>query len=297
VKKMNKKKALLVGINDYEQISDLRGCHNDVTNVRNILKQYFGFTNKDIRVLLDSRATRENVLARMEWLSEGMKKGDKIFFHFSGHGSQIRDRDGDELRDHMDEILCMWGMSWDKGYIIDDEFDNWLNSISSDVIVEVLFDCCHSGTGASINPVQRSRAVGKRDEVDADIIGRFLPPPFDIELRSEGEDLLLKRFVNAAIPVMLEGLRENTLSRPVPKRYIWSGCGEAQTSADAYIGGSFNGAFSYYWCKHVRETSGKVKRHELLAKVRSSLRFNGYIQIPELTCSEPFAWLPIMDTA
>jgi Caspase domain len=30
---------------------------------------------------------------------------DKLLFHFSGHGSQIRDRDGDELKDQLDEII------------------------------------------------------------------------------------------------------------------------------------------------------------------------------------------------
>ena len=51
--------ALLVGVNDYKGISDLRGCINDVTNMRDILKTYLGFTNKDIRVLVDNRGTKK----------------------------------------------------------------------------------------------------------------------------------------------------------------------------------------------------------------------------------------------
>ena len=46
------KKALLVGINDYQRINDLSGCINDVTNVRDVLLKYFGFTVPDIRVLV-----------------------------------------------------------------------------------------------------------------------------------------------------------------------------------------------------------------------------------------------------
>ena len=42
------KKALMVGINDYKSINDLSGCINDVTNMRNILTTYLGFTNKDV---------------------------------------------------------------------------------------------------------------------------------------------------------------------------------------------------------------------------------------------------------
>jgi len=31
------RRALLVGINDYKGISDLRGCINDVTNMRDVI--------------------------------------------------------------------------------------------------------------------------------------------------------------------------------------------------------------------------------------------------------------------
>ncbi len=60
-----KKQALLVGINDYMGVNDLQGCINDVTNVRSVLKTFFGFGNNEIRVLTDSRATKKNILERL----------------------------------------------------------------------------------------------------------------------------------------------------------------------------------------------------------------------------------------
>ena len=114
------KRALLVGVNDYQGISDLRGCINDVTNMRNILKTYLGFKNEDIRVLVDRRASKANILHRLRLMVDEAKAGDFLVFHFSGHGSQIRDRDGDELRDQMDELICPWDMNWDNGFITDD---------------------------------------------------------------------------------------------------------------------------------------------------------------------------------
>ena len=101
-----KREALLVGINDYYGVNDLQGCINDVTNVRSILKTFFGFENTDIRVLTDSRATKQNILSRLEKMVRNAVSGDYLIFHFSGHGSQIRDREGDELADHMDELIC-----------------------------------------------------------------------------------------------------------------------------------------------------------------------------------------------
>ena len=78
------KKALLVGINDYRQINDLSGCINDVTNVRDILLKYFGFTVPAIRLLVDSRATKANIMSRLHWLVTGAKRGDVLVFHFRG---------------------------------------------------------------------------------------------------------------------------------------------------------------------------------------------------------------------
>src|SRR5512133_2285422 len=104
-------KALLVGINKYRLPgSALQGCLNDVTNMRHMLLTYFGFTVEEIRVVVDERATKNAIIERLEWLAEGARPGGRLVFHYSGHGSQIRDRHGDELKDRMDEILCPYDM-------------------------------------------------------------------------------------------------------------------------------------------------------------------------------------------
>src|SRR2546425_1267038 len=110
------RKGLLVGINDYQEVNDLKGCINDVTNLREILKTFLGFQNSDLRLLIDSRATKMNIISRLNWLVRGAKAGDYLVFQFSGHGSQIRDRDGDELADHLDELICPYDMDWDGTY-------------------------------------------------------------------------------------------------------------------------------------------------------------------------------------
>ncbi len=142
------KKALLVGINKYRiPGADLNGCVNDVTNVRDILLKYFGFTVKDIRVIVDERATKKNIISRLHWLVDNAKEGDCLLFHYSGHGSQIVDRDGDELKDRMDEILCPHDMDWDGNFISDDDLSKIFKNIAKGIRLEILLDCCHSGTG------------------------------------------------------------------------------------------------------------------------------------------------------
>lgn len=250
------KKALLVGINDYKQINDLSGCINDVTNVRDILLKYFSFTVPDIRILADSRATKANILNRLKWLVASAKKGDDLIFHYSGHGTRLRDRDGDELKDHMDEAICPWDTNWDGGVILDDDLYNIFKGINAGVNLEVILDSCHSGTGTKELMFMKDMKI------------RFMLPPVDIESRTE-EGLKTRRF----------GLKsqQKTLNH-----VLWAGCKDNQTSADAMIGNTYNGAFTYYFCKHIRDTQGKIARRELIKRVRASLRHEGYSQVPQL---------------
>src|SRR5262249_48748414 len=115
------RKALLVGINEYQSFKGLKGCINNITNFRENLKSFFGCRNEEVRLLANARATKDNILARLNWLVRGAKAGDLLVFQFSGHGSQVRDRDGDELSDHLDEILCPSDMNWDGNCITDDD--------------------------------------------------------------------------------------------------------------------------------------------------------------------------------
>ena len=41
----------------------------------------------------------------MNWLVRGAQPNDSLFFHYSGHGSQQQDSDGDEV-DGTDETIC-----------------------------------------------------------------------------------------------------------------------------------------------------------------------------------------------
>lgn len=263
------KKALLVGINDYQGISDLRGCLNDVTNMRNILKTYLGFTNRDIRVLVDNRATKANIISRLEYMVREAKTGDFLVFHFSGHGSQIRDRNGDELDDHMDEIICPYDMDWDGTFITDDTFNNIFSKLPKGVLLEVFLDSCHSGTGLRDIAFNRPESLGPEHPT----LNRFLPPPIDIECRVEGEEEDIKSQRS------FKGPRRSTVHH-----ILWAGCKDNQTSADAYISNSYNGAFTYFFCKNIRSSGGNISRKELLRRVKQSLYNDGYSQIPQLEC-------------
>ncbi|HEY9743388.1 MAG TPA: caspase family protein, partial [Coleofasciculaceae cyanobacterium] len=94
-----RKLAMLVGINEYpDPVTDLQGCLNDVELQHELLMHRFGFNPKDIIIVSDNAATndlkptRANILRVFkEHLIAQAKPGDVVVFHYSGHGSLVKD--------------------------------------------------------------------------------------------------------------------------------------------------------------------------------------------------------------
>jgi uncharacterized caspase-like protein len=82
--------ALIVGVSDYKYILDLRFCDDDATIIYNFLKSPQGgeVPDNQIRVLIDSEASKSNILLSMEKLFAQATKNDLVMFFFSGHGSK-----------------------------------------------------------------------------------------------------------------------------------------------------------------------------------------------------------------
>lgn len=141
------KKALLVGIN-YESNPNARlyGCINDINNMSDVLVDAFGYRLENITKLRDDvqqfQPTRANILTRLAQLVRDSANCEEIWFHYSGHGAQIYDRNGDE-RDGLDEIIVPVDYAT-NGIITDDEIFNILRFSRCRTIL--LFDSCNSGT-------------------------------------------------------------------------------------------------------------------------------------------------------
>jgi hypothetical protein len=258
------RKALLIGINQYENVTSLKGCGNDVFNLSGVLREFAGFDSAEVRAVAHDRATKKRIEDRIDWLLSGAKAGDLLVLHFSGHGSQVRDRNQNELSDDLDEILCPYDMDWDGTFITDDYLQERLR-VPSGVVLEVILDTCHSGQGS-----EQVGFSGLAPNVsDPDRQPRFIEPPVDILIRHSGESLPAKRL-----------FRSPTVASHVA---LWSACAEFQTAADARINGVFNGAFTFYFCEHLRQTQGTIARSELLRRVKNSLAQAGFTQVPELS--------------
>jgi hypothetical protein len=93
--------------------------------------------------------TTANILRWMKWLVEDARAGDSLFLHYSGHGGQTPDKDGDEI-DGMDETILP--VDYEKaGQIVDDDMHEILiKNLKPGVRMTVIFDSCHSGTALDL---------------------------------------------------------------------------------------------------------------------------------------------------
>jgi hypothetical protein len=155
------KRALLVGINYVGTAYELYGCINDATNMMAQLQSYFPAC-KDYRLITDETAekpTRANILAAIDWLTAGLRPGENVMLHFSGHGGLVRDKNGDEVTGLDSCIYPVNGSRLET--ILDDELRTALAMrIPAGSKCLVILDCCHSGTAVDLRYQWQAPAAG-----------------------------------------------------------------------------------------------------------------------------------------
>lgn len=236
------KKLLTVAINSYK-VAPLRGCVNDSNNV----KEVFTRQGYDVIQLIEQDAIKQNIINALESIGRDLKSGDKFVFHYSGHGSQIPTNDTSE-EDGLTEILCPFDLinadgSWTNNYLTDDEISTIFSNYPEGVIIECLLDCCHSGTATrDLKPNVAYRYIEAKD-VTNQVVEKF--------------NIAKQRDI-----------------------ICWSGCRDDQTSADAFMDGMFQGAFTASLLK----TSGT--RQTRYAGIVEMIKRYGFTQCPQLSCSD-----------
>ena len=92
------KHALLIGIENYPagEVKALRGPRNDIAAMERLLKIRFGIPRSNIVTLLDDQATHGKLRTAFAELARRTRPGDFVYIHYSGHGAQTRDLNGDE---------------------------------------------------------------------------------------------------------------------------------------------------------------------------------------------------------
>ena len=187
------------------------------------LVEFHGFKKGDITVLTDGDATKKAMQAGIKTLVRDAKKGDVVLLHYSGHGSNVPDDNGDEA-DGRDEILCPTDLDWD-----DPLRDDWLRTtfdgLRAGVSFTAIMDCCHSGTN--------TRAILPPD---APVKERYLPSPWGLKAVESGRSLPRKVTSELRRSPRAARKAKDIVNADLPEVLI-TGCRDTQTSADAFING------------------------------------------------------------
>jgi len=274
------KKALLIGINYFGQRGELRGCINDVKNIKNLIMSR-GFHESDMVILTDDQRdgqyqpTRENIIEGMLWLVEGARPNDSLFFHYSGHGSQSTDYDGDEV-DGSDETICPVDYK-DAGEIVDDEMNALLvQQLPQGARLTAIFDSCHSATALDLPFVYDTYGQPKQQKYSRKTAG--------MDLLSSGLQLTkgnifdklsgAKQAYSTFKALGNEGNAQDITAETRSTQadvVMFSGCKDYQTSADTNMGHGATGAASFAFVNAVSTSGNDITFAELLATMRETL--------------------------
>ncbi|MGB4205131.1 MAG: caspase family protein [Bacteroidales bacterium] len=153
------KRALIIAVGDYDKETRWPSIssENDVPLIKNTLLNQ-KFLEDNITIIRNEEATKEGILNAIEELYQKSKPGDIVVIHYSGHGQQVQDDNGDEA-DGLDESIAPYNAYafysksrnyYGQNHITDDDLEiiinKFRNKLGKDGQLLFILDSCHSGS-------------------------------------------------------------------------------------------------------------------------------------------------------
>ena len=257
------KKSLLIGINYTGTNNALNGCINDISHINTFLTTKCGYNASNIKILTDNtteKPLRSNIENGIKWLVKDCKAGDTLFFYYSGHGSQIQDINKDE-KSGLDDVMVPLDFMT-TGVITDDWlYTNLASKIPQGVTLWAFTDCCHSGTMFDLKYDIQYDCIYKNGQINNKI-----------------------KFVDSEWSNKFTVVNESTKDTP-GDIFMFSGCLDSQTSADAFENGQYQGAFSFCFLEFLQNNPkfNTKKVCDMLKEIDCRLKIHGYQQISMLS--------------
>lgn len=266
--------ALLIGIDEYQYISNLGGCKADIQKVDQYLKSAaessgFGY---EAETLFDAQATRAGLIDGFERLIAKPSKGDVAMIYYSGHGAQEKAGDIFKEAEH-DGKLEGW-VCHDTGpdqtktapLLIDKELRYFLWRLSEKA-PDIIFisDSCHSADNT------RSAQLTGADEPEKMVRRTGITLP-----EREYSKFV---FANEIPETAFAG---KPLSAVIPQgRAISVAACESWEFAYETNGG---GIFTHFLLETLKQSRGGLTYYDLQSRVRMQIRnhLQGVSQIPRV---------------
>ena len=184
-------RAILIGIKDYPGDSnDLPYSINEILKFKETLLNGGNWDNQNIKILIDSQATKANIYDAIDWMRLNSDINDVSIIYYAGHGGKT----------NTNEYLITYNSS-----ISDVELDEELNDVKGELVL--IIDSCYSG-GFIEELGQRGRTIltaCKKDELtyqvrdlNSGIFGYFLNVSLEKITKSAENTFLLTWFLSVS---------------------------------------------------------------------------------------------------
>ncbi len=298
-------RALIVGINEYRdpRVGTLAGCVNDAFLMSSVLQER-GFPAEGIRLLLNDRATAQEIRDRLRWLLDEPQPGDHRVLHFSGHGAQLPGYNANEVVDHVDECLVPHDFDFSRERaIVDDDFFALYADLPYDLRFTTVFDCCHSG-GMTRAGMHRVRGLSLPDDIRHRLlkwdvkdgwIARKIAP-LNPQLAKKADDLpayvgesgITRRLGRAIRARTASHVRYDTMRKRLPGNkgpylpVLLEACAEHELALEHQEGATNYGAFTYALAATIRALPADARYTDLRDGANKWLERLEYRQQPKL---------------
>ncbi len=243
-------KALLIGIDRYPE-KPLQGAVNDVLRMKALLDKLFPSLPFEVSVRPNDACTRAGILERLGWLVDGVRPGDRLLFHFSGHGMQVRTADPSVESDGLDEVICPYDIDLQTGAnaIRDKELNHIFAAVPAGVSAVWFSDSCHSAHLTRSVPENR--------------ITRSLPSP----------------------PGTANGPLVGGLARSVRDLHVAmiSACASSASAEEGSFGAFHSGALTQALIEVLGRPGGAaLSLSKVVVEARAALDKHKYVQVPQI---------------
>lgn len=290
--------ALLIGIDTYREADrPLYGCVNDVKKISSLLRKQnappihvktFTATDNGTGGLVEAREdspTHNNVVGALRDLKGKTKKNDRVYIHYSGHGTCFPPQNQKERYefDSFGGVLALCLLSDEDSAVTDDlrgqKLAALLNGIARNgVVVTVVFDCCFSGR------------IFRHDETRE---VRYLPHTLTRWwAEDEREDAPEDRF--SEIDGLADWFRNASLMPNWlldPEDYtILVACGPHQLAAEVKVGEEVFGKLSYHLYEYFKQYGLQRKLKNVYNYLVTHFRNPDRAALGDSGDSDPDSW-------
>ncbi|AII61358.1 InlB B-repeat-containing protein [Dehalococcoides mccartyi] len=125
--------AVVVGISDYQKITDVIGLANGAQKFANSLKQAWG--DDHVVLLTDSKADKYSIKSALDWMKDKEDDNDTVIFFFAGHGDSH-------------SYIAPYDAYYASDWISSQELSNWLSPMESHYQA-IILESCYSASFAT----------------------------------------------------------------------------------------------------------------------------------------------------